>query len=309
MIYVEFITIIYVTKTSNLLILEGEKMKIAVLSDIHGNLTAFDAVLKDAKNEKVNGFIIEGDHVGDGPQPGEVVERIKELGGWIIKGNREEYIISYNDGLHKEWESCNQMYVTVWTQQCLNSSKIDYLKSLPDQLVVNIPGVSPIRVVHGSPLDIYEHLYLDKHLERLKRAVNSINEPVLVCGHTHEAWSKIVDSKLVVNPGSVGLHFNSRICAEYSILSWDGEYWREEHRYVKYNICEVEKAFEKTGLFNTGGAVWVKATMCSIKTGRNIAVEFLEFAYAFARKEGLCDIKLIPNEIWNRASELWNWGS
>jgi putative phosphoesterase len=287
--------------------LKGEEMRIAVLADIHGNLTALDAVLEDAKNRNVNGFIIAGDHVGDGPQPGEVMERIKKLRGWTIKGNREEYIISFNDGLHKDWENCNQMYVTVWTQQCLDSSKIAYLKSLPNQLVVNIPGVSPIRVVHGSPLDVYEHLYPNKHMDRLKKAVNSISEPVLVCGHTHESWSRMVDGKLIVNPGSVGLHFNDKICSEYTMLSWDGEYWQEEHIYVKYNICEVEKAFEKTGLLNTGGNIWAKATMCSIKTGRNVAADFLEFAYNFARKEGLYDIKLIPNEIWNGASELWNW--
>lgn len=282
-------------------------MRLAVLADIHGNLSALDAVLEDAKNNSVNGFIIAGDHVGDGPQPGEVVERIKELGGWIIKGNREEYTISYSDGLHKEWENHNQMYVAVWTQKCLDINQIAYLKSLPEQLVVKIPGTSPIRVVHGSPLDIYEHLYPNKQFEKLKRAVNSINEPVLVCGHTHEAWSRLVDGKLVVNPGSLGIHFNDKICAEYSILSWDKENWQEEHRYVKYDICKVEKAFENTGLFNTEGKAWAKATMCSIKTGSNVAENFLKFAYELARKEGLGEQKLIPNEIWNRAAELWNW--
>jgi putative phosphoesterase len=284
-------------------------MKLAVLADIHGNLPALKAVLKDAEKNNVNGFIIAGDHVGDGPQPGEVVDRIRSLGGWIIKGNREEYTISYNDGLHEDWNRHNQMYAAVWTQQCLDRSQIDYLRSLPEQLVVDLSGTSPIRVVHGSPLDIYEHLYPNKELEKLKRAVNSIKEPVLVCGHTHEAWSRVVHEKLVVNPGSVGVHFNDKICAEYSILAWSGEYWREEHRYVKYDICEVEEAFARTGLFNTGGAAWTKATLYSIKTGRNIAENFLKFAYEFARKEGMGEQKLIPNELWERAAELWDWGN
>lgn len=284
-------------------------MKIAVLADIHGNLTALDAVLEDARSNNVKGFIIAGDHVGDGPQPGEVVERIRGLEGWIIKGNREEYTLSYNDGLNKEWENSNQMYVAVWTQQCLNSSQIAYLRSLPEQLVVNIPGTSRIRVVHGSPFHIYEHLYPDKHLERLEKAVKGIKESVLICGHTHEAWSKTIDGKLVVNPGSLGIHFNDKICAEYSILTWKGEHWQEEHRYVKYDICEVERAYERAGLFNTGGAAWARATMCSIKTGKNVAERFLKFAYDFARKEGAGEQKLIPNELWERAAELWVWDS
>ena len=283
-------------------------ISIAVLSDIHGNLTALEAVLDDAKSRGVSGFIIAGDNVGDGPQPGEVVDRIRQLNNrWIIKGNREEYTLNYNDGLKDEWNDYNQMYVAVWTQKCLDSEQISFIRDLPEQLVVNIEGTSPIRVVHGSPFDIYEHLYPDKDLDRLKRVVNSIDESVLICGHTHESWSKVTDNKLVVNPGSVGLHFNDKLCAEYSTLTWSGEDWTEDHHYVKYNIDEVEKAFENTGIFNTGGAIWAKATMCGLRSGSNIALKFLRYAYDFAKKEGMEGSGLIPNDLWERVAASWDY--
>lgn len=80
-------------------------MKIAVLSDIHGNLTAFNAVLNDINKLDIDTFIIAGDHIVDCPQPNEVLEKIKSLNAYVIKGNREDYILNYHKGMCNEWNT------------------------------------------------------------------------------------------------------------------------------------------------------------------------------------------------------------
>ena len=259
-------------------------MRLAVLADIHANYTALEAVLLDAEKHNVDAYIIAGDHIGDGPQPKEVLNKIRQLKAWIIAGNREQYVIKYEAGELQDWETHDQMSAMVWTYKCLDKEDIKYIRQLPEQNVVNIPGTHPIRVVHGSPFDVYEHLYKERYPERLEKALAAISEPVMICGHTHGAWSKRINGKLAINPGSLGIHFNDSVSAEYAILTWDDTEWKVEHKLVKYDMTKLEKSFAESGLLKES-PVWGKVSLLSIKTGTNIMVDFVKFAYKMAEEE------------------------
>lgn len=279
-------------------------MKIAVLSDIHGNLTAFNAVLKDINDLVINQYIIAGDHISDCPQPNEVLEIVKSLNAYVIKGNREEYVLNYHKGMHDEWCKYKQMAGVVWTYNKLDECNIRYIDELPEQLSISFTQMDDIRIVHGSPFSTREELFPDKHLEKLEKALNSINESVLICGHTHEQWSKELHNKLIVNPGSVGVHFNKNRFAEYAVLTWNDRKWEVSHRQIEYDLKELEEEFLQSGLLQSNSA-WSKITLQSMKEGTNKVLDFIEYAYKLAKKEGFINPQLIPNYIWDKAEKNW----
>lgn len=282
----------------------SEEMKIAVLSDIHGNLTALNAVLKDITDAKIDKFIIAGDHIIDCPQHNEVLNRMKSLDAYVIKGNREKYIMDYHYGIKSDWRSYKQMAAPVWVHDSLEEDNLKYISELPEQLSISLPQRDSIRVVHGSPFDISEQLYEEKYPERVEKALKEIEESVLICGHTHWSWSKRVFNKLILNPGSVGVPFNKRSCAEYAVLTWSDNQWSASHHQVEFNIEELEQMFFESGLYQECRA-WSRVTLESIKQGKDIAADFINHAYELARKNGFDNSKLIPNHIWDKAEELW----
>lgn len=279
-------------------------MKLAVLSDIHGNLTALNAVLEDINKSEIDGYIIAGDHVIDCPQNNEVLEKIKNLDAYVIKGNREKYIMNYHNGMHSEWDNHKQMAAVVWAYNNMDEDNINYIDNLPEQLNISLANMDTIRVVHGSPFNISEQLFPDKYPERIEKSLRSIKESVLICGHTHESWSKIVHKKLVVNPGSVGIPFNDNMCAEYAILTWMDNRWIASHHQVKYDLEEVEQMFNGSELFQECRA-WSRLTLRSIKEGKDINMEFIKYAYKLAEDNGYNNLELVPDCIWDRAEEDW----
>lgn len=281
-------------------------MRIAVLSDIHSNIHALEAVLDDIKKHIVNEIIIAGDLTGDGPHPNEVIRRLSKVTNHIIKGNREEYMIKLRQGEAPDWFNYEQMSAVVWTYNQLTDDNFEFINNLSEQIVIHLEGTDPIRVVHGSLFDISELIYPDKHIERLNKTLENLNESVLICGHTHEQWSKRYNDKLIVNPGSVGLHFNESISAEYALLEWNENRWDVELKRVSYDINELFNSFTESGLLEES-TIWTKSIIEGLSLGRDISIEFLRFAYDLAEKEEKNRVEYVPNQIWRKADLLWKW--
>ncbi|MDV3425654.1 MAG: metallophosphatase family protein [Bacillota bacterium] len=279
-------------------------MKIAVLSDIHGNLTALNAVLNHLDKQEIDKFIIAGDHIVDCPEPNEVLEKIEKLNAYVIKGNREDYILNYHKGLHDEWSRHKQMAATVWTYNVLDKENLKYIEKLPEQLNIYLPGTDGIRVVHGSPTNINEEIFPDKYPERIEKALNGIKETVLICGHTHQPWSRTVYNKLIVNPGSVGVSFNKDNCAEYAVLTWEDNKWTVSHHQAEYDLKKLEQLFFERH-FMEKCRTWSRLTLQSIKKGENITLDFVKYVYKLSENMGYGNSKLVPDCIWDLAEELW----
>ncbi len=279
-------------------------MKIAVLSDIHGNLTAFNAVLNDINMVDIDKFIIAGDQIVDCPENNEVLEKIKKLNAYVIKGNREQYILDYHKGMHNEWSKYEQMAATVWTYNNLDKDNIKHIDELPEQLNISLPKMDTIRVVHGSPFGISQQLFKDKYPERVEKSLKGIKESVLICGHTHKSWSKVAYNKLIVNPGSVGVPFNNNKFAEYAVLTWNDNKWLVSHHQVEYDLKELEHKFFQSGLLKNC-RTWSMLTLQSIKEGKDVTIDFIKYAYNLAEESGFNNYKLVPNCIWDKAEEVW----
>jgi len=279
-------------------------MKIAVLSDIHGNHVALKAVIDHACKNGIEKFIFAGDLISDCPNPNEVLDTIKNLDGWVIKGNREELILKTIDDKAVDWESYRQMDSVIWTRNCLREDHVEYLRGLPEQVAISIEGCKKIRVVHGSTDSTSELLTVHKQ-NRVTEILSQIEEDVLICGHTHIPWSRRVNGKLIVNTGAVGVSFNSDIVAEYASLSWDGSNWRAEHHKVSYKLEILEGAFQSSGLYVFGG-IWPQLILESLNSGSNRNVEFIDLVQKLEANEGVKSLEFFDNKVWMKACNLWN---
>lgn len=276
-------------------------MRLAVLADIHGNLPALEAALDEIEREAVDGFIVAGDMVA-GPHPLEVVNRLRALPCWMIRGNNENYMLKFASGEAPDWwYTAHQWSFMYWNFQKLDQSTLDYLNELPEQRTISFPGLPPIRVVHGSPRNVSELVYPDKDISILDLALGMVSEPVLVLGHTHLPWQMQRNGRLAFNPGSVCGTFMGRAGGSYAILSWENAGWHVRLRELNYDIASARKAFEETGLLQKGG-VFAERWLLDIESGQNTLPRFVEYAYRQAAKAGYQDSPFVPDDIWDRAA-------
>lgn len=280
-------------------------MKFAILSDIHGNGDAFDAVIKSAKEEKVDSYIIAGDLITDFPDDTYVINKVRNLTNYVIKGNREEYVLKWPENIiEKNIDNYDQYLSVKFAYENLNNSDIDYIKSLDDQISIKVNNKYSIRVCHGSPFDMYD-LICEDNINMIEKSLSSINENILICGHTHMPFFKYANNKIVINSGSVGVHYSNKIgAAEYFILEINEDSVNIEYKKVKYNINNFEKRVRKSKLYEKS-PIWTDLSIISIKKSRDLNMEFVKKAIEISKGKGTFKNGLIDNETWNSLANKW----
>lgn len=282
-------------------------MQLAVLSDIHGNLPALDAVLNDLQQYPIAGIVVAGDIVTGGPQGVETAQRLRALDSLMIRGNADNALLKYAArDVPAIWHTNHQFALLRWTRHQVDQEMLDFLKSLPDQRVVALPGTAAIRVVHGSPRHISEPIFPDRDPAMLDTVLAQINEPVLVCGHTHLPWQVKRNSLLVLNPGAVSGPLNGVVGAQYALLNWYNDHWQAKHITVAYDLDRIRKACRESGFLEEGGA-FAQAVLLSIETGQDVIEDFFSYAFELVAKAGISDSDIIPDDIWDQASTTFDW--
>lgn len=279
-------------------------MKIAILSDIHGNATALKAVINDAKKFNINTYLLLGDYFDGGPQPIETYNIIRDMNCIAIKGNHDNDLNMHKKGYFSEWNNCCLYDSIKWTYRKLSKEMFAYIDSLPKQTSILLSNNKHARLAHGSPDNIVEGIIPNDGSGRLNELLSTIDESVLICGHTHTPYNTVIKDKYYINPGSVGQPHN--ILAEYVVLSTEQTKFKVVHRQVSYDINKVKKDFIKSGLLEEGG-ICAKMNLISIETGKCYYFAFKNYAKEYARKLGYIDEQDIPDEIWIEASKTWNW--
>jgi predicted phosphodiesterase len=300
-------------------------MRLAILADVHSNLPALQAVLADVQRRDVDGIVVAGDLIGGAPQVVETVRLLRSCGSWMIRGNNDSYFVAYQAGdVPDGWRVNRQWAAMRWSYRQLDRETLDFMASLPEGCVVNLPGAAPIRVVHGSPRDPSESLVPDRDAVTLRLfnragllasdrdplaldlALAQIREPVLVCGHTHIPWQQERDGRLALNPGSVGAPINGDPRAQYALLTWEGHSWQAEYQVVAYDLDPVRAAFCQSGLLAEGGG-FARACLLCIETGHNFPGHLVSYAHRLAVQAGFEGCQVVPDAIWEQAVATFDW--
>ncbi|MGL4739183.1 MAG: metallophosphoesterase family protein [Sarcina sp.] len=212
-------------------------MRLAIISDIHGNLYSLLRVLEDIDSQGVDTIICLGDLVGYGPHPNEVIALIRKKHIISLKGNYDASVVD-NAFTFIRSTSINDFSLP-WTVEELRASNIYYLDNLPNELIMNVCG-KKIRFVHGSPRRINE--YMHENSEELETILNNIDEDILVCAHTHIPYFKQIGEKYILNDGSVGKPKNGTPNATYMILDIFNEATpKAQLRTVEYDYQKIMK--------------------------------------------------------------------
>lgn len=192
--------------------------------DIHGNLPALDAVVRDARRRGAQALVSTGDVVGYGPWPQGCIDYLQELGIPVVQGN-------YDRGVGEGLPDCGCAYRTPrehvsgqlsleWTSRTVSASGRDWLRGLPFALEIARPGEGPLAVVfHGSLRRVNEYLHADRPLRTLARLFEGEAAPVAVCGHTHIPYVRpLPGGRTLVNCGSAGRPRHGNPAASYALL-------------------------------------------------------------------------------------------
>ena len=225
-------------------------MPIAIISDVHGNLPALDAVLEDLRGRPHDAVYCLGDLVGYGAFPNEVVERVRADRIPTIMGN-------YDDGVGFDRDECGCAYreegekargqqSLMWTRAHTTPDNKAFLRSLVPELRFQTGG-RRVLLVHGSPRRINEYLFEDRPLSSFERLAASSDADLIVFGHTHRPYTKVAGGVRFVNAGSVGKPKDGDWRACYVLLSPDGAEPVEFMR-VPYDLARATRAIRETDL-------------------------------------------------------------
>jgi len=180
-------------------------MKIAFFSDIHSNFPALCGAFASAERHKVSKIFCAGDVVGIGPHPIEVVRLLKERNVQTIRGNLDRKIVNLikkEKGLKKLLKNKKKASLA-WTALQMGEEEKSWLLNLPPEINIQIEGVSFL-IVHGSLLSDADYIYPSITSIGLSSKMKDKKTDVLVCGHSHIPFIKVVNNIRVINCGSVG---------------------------------------------------------------------------------------------------------
>ncbi len=178
-------------------------MKIAVLSDIHGNAEALIAVLQEASKIGVAEYFVLGDYVGYYYKPATVVRLIRKLNAILLKGNHEDILSGLirnelnKDQIKSKYGSGHEIAINT-----LEKEELEFLFCLPCQRLIHRNGTS-ILLSHGAPFDNESYLYPDSSSEVFDKC-NRPDVQIAFFGHSHYQFMRTCKNTLLVNPGSVG---------------------------------------------------------------------------------------------------------
>ena len=224
--------------------------KIGILSDVHGNYDALEAVLTKAKKKGINDFIFCGDLIGYYYEPGKCFDILSKFQVDYIKGNheimledylknkikKEDILVKYGNGLFKAIEQ-------------LSEKQINFLLSLDHSKTIKV-NKKLIKISHGSPWSPHDYIYSNSSDETFKKFA-SCKEDIFILGNTHRQMNIKKYSKIIFNPGSVGQPRDIKGKAAWATLdkeNFEVDFFCEE--YNKDNLLQKVKKIEKENHYN-----------------------------------------------------------
>ncbi len=222
--------------------------RITIFGDIHGNLPALEAVFADIDKQEVNPLYCLGDLVGYGTFPNEVIAAVCQRNIPTLMGNYDQGVGNNSDDCgcaytSKEAEALGKRSIA-WTNKNTTDENKEYLRQLVNHIPLQLGGLR-VLLVHGSPRRINEYLYEDRPDATMERLLDLAEADVLVCGHTHKPYHRILPSgRHVINAGSVGKPKDKNPAACYVVLEATGNDLHVEFRRVPYDIERAAQAIE-----------------------------------------------------------------
>lgn len=240
-------------------------MRIAFISDIHGNFTALQAVLVDIKKQGADQIICLGDTISLGPQPQETLNALRDLKSIYIMGNHDEAILDPEKA--PDLEITEHLVPDLyWCRDRLTAYDFDFLRSFQSTHEIIFPNGIQLLAFHGSPTSTTEIIQATTPSESLDEYFAGQSASVFIGGHSHIQMSRRYGKKLILNSGSVGNAFEFAFSpgnpprllpwAEYAIVDQSGDSFNVDLRRIYFDIDALLKIVRQSDL--PGADWWIK---------------------------------------------------
>ncbi len=243
-------------------------MRLAVISDIHGNSKALEATIYSAIENKCDGFIFLGDYGTDFVEIHYVLEMIrwcqKNYPTYVIKGNREDYILDYLDGKHPDWQNSPTKKAIILSAENMTQEDIYFIRNLSDCKIIDFDGGSKVILSHTLKLNKqYRDLIQDGKVK------------TLLFGHSHSSGSWHSSGCDIFNPGSIGLPDDG--VSTYGILENIGNDFIFDIKSVSYDMTQEDQIIDNNPqLLGPNAAYHGEILKMSMRLGRNLNVDYLQ---------------------------------
>jgi putative phosphoesterase len=243
--------------------------RIAVLSDVHGNLPALEAVRKAVAREKPDAILVAGDLVMNGPEPGATVDAVRALeadGAIVVQGNTDVAVADGDYSAAFTWlieagVPDAMRAAAEWAHDELTDDQLDWLRRLPAERRLRLDDTL-VLLTHASPGSQTQGFDRDLDPTTVLERIARTDARVICCGHTHLPEVRDFGWKVIVNDGSAGYVFDGEPTATWALVTLDGESVTAEVRRTEYDVLGVANAISARGL---PGDVYRAAT---VRTGK-----------------------------------------
>lgn len=231
-------------------------MRIALIADIHGNFTALEAVLAGLNEDPVDQMVCLGDVAIFGPQPGETLARLRDLGCPVVMGNTDAWALDPQPHPVRDENTVYFNEIERWGAAHLSDEERGFIRTFQPTVAVDLGEQTALRCYHGSPRSYHDAIVATTPDEELARLFGDAPATILAGGHTHLPFVRRFQQSIVLNPGSVGLPYErlpgDRVhnppWAEYAILTVSGSNMRVELRRTPVDVTQVIQAVRRSGM-------------------------------------------------------------
>lgn len=231
-------------------------MKIALISDIHGNFTALEAVLAALKYESPDQIVCLGDVVVTGPQPREALAQVRELGCPVVMGNTDEWILSPTPFAIRSQTDQILYDIELWGAQKLADADLAFIRTFQPTIELGLGNGRSLLCFHGSPRHNKEVILATTPNEELAEKLAGQRAAIMAGGHTHTPLLRRYLDSLILNPGSVGLPFfnlpdGRRLnpaWAEYALVTVEINHYNINLCRVPYSLDALRTAVTQSGM-------------------------------------------------------------
>ncbi|MBK8134896.1 MAG: metallophosphoesterase family protein [Chloroflexi bacterium] len=216
--------------------------RIAVLSDIHGNLPALEAAAADMQQFDVDQVVVNGDVINWGPFNREVMEFVLERRWTIVRGNNEYYMLDYDTP--RQPVSWRAYSMPSWLHEQVRPFE-HIIAGWPDTVQLRYRDAPPIRVFHGYPGNPWDAVHPFTPAETVREKFAAVTEDFVITAHSHLWLDDDFDRWHIFNPGTVGAPLDGIHGATYMVLDGQADGWKATFRRVDYDIAPVIAEFER----------------------------------------------------------------
>lgn len=219
-------------------------MRVALLSDIHGNAVALEACLDDLHAEGgADRIVAAGDLCMDGPRPRRVLRRLREIGASVVRGNTDR-MIGVGDAAQYGDEERDAI---LWQRGALGQDSVAWLGAAPLTIAIG-DDEAGLFVCHATPKHDDEHVWPDASDEQLTAMTEGVVQRTMAFGHLHVPYVRTWRDRMFVNVASAGLPKDGDPRAHYAILTRRGGGWSVRSRRVLFDVDRVERQLRKSGM-------------------------------------------------------------